>query len=108
MSTQSPTDTAPARIDSIRGLIATAVPPAKRKITLTETCDLATVEAYSEPIPRRRFALLVFCDSEAQVRLLDEGGTTVVGREPPCEIVVHDSSISRQHARFSLSGDGVW
>src|SRR5204863_1643821 len=50
----------------------------------------------------RRFALLVFFGTETRVCLLEEGATVIVGREPPCEIVVRDSSISRQHARFTM------
>lgn len=34
-------------------------------------------------------------------------GSLVVGREPVCDIVVPDRQVSRQHARFSLSPQGV-
>src|ERR1041385_1563892 len=84
------------------------LPLAERRISLTETCDLVAPEAPRDSVADRRFALLVFSGSEARVCLLDEGMTVVLGREPPCEIVVKDSSISRQHARFSLRDGHVW
>jgi transcriptional regulator with PAS, ATPase and Fis domain len=40
--------------------------------------------------------------------LLEEEATVVVGRDAPCEIVVRDSSISRQHARFTMRNGEVW
>ncbi|HEX4340832.1 MAG TPA: sigma 54-interacting transcriptional regulator [Polyangiaceae bacterium] len=81
---------------------------AGRKVTLTDTCDLLAVGPSEELRSSRRFALLVFCGPEAQVRLLEEGTAVVVGREVPCEVVVHDASVSRQHARFSMKGGEVW
>ncbi len=79
-----------------------------RRITLTETCDFVPLEVSGDTVAQRRFGLLVFCDGEAQIRLFEEGATAVVGREPPCEIVVRDPSISRQHARFSMKDGEVW
>jgi two-component system, NtrC family, response regulator AtoC len=79
-----------------------------RRISSTETCDVVSPEATDAPGGERRFALLVFFGDEAQVRLLDHGSTSVVGREPPCEIVVRDASISRRHARFSIVEGAVW
>lgn len=32
----------------------------------------------------------------------------VVGREPTCDIVIPNRQVSRQHARFSFSPNGVW
>jgi len=81
-------------------------PSLSRKITITETCDIAAIDVSGEPAADRRFALLVLFGTEAHAHLLDGCNTVVVGREPPCEIVVRDSSVSRQHARFSLT-DGA-
>jgi len=71
-------------------------------VSLTETCDLLPAEVPRATASTRRYALLVFFGEETHVCLLDEGMNVVVGRESPCEIVVKDASISRQHARFSL------
>lgn len=103
MFTRSPTDARHESGDPLPGPST-----AGRKITLTETCDLAPFDVSDESAPLRRFGLLVFCDGEAQLRLFEEGATAVVGREPPCEIVVRDASISRQHARFSMKDGEVW
>jgi DNA-binding NtrC family response regulator len=86
---------------------APSVPSIGRKITSVETCDIVGPELPVTP-EERRFALLVFFGAEAQVRLLDQGSVAVVGREPPCEIVVRDASISRRHARFSIEDGRVW
>ena len=76
-----------------------------RKITLTDTGEVfvgfETVEAAAQPRPRR-YALLVFCDGEAQLQTLAADAAIVVGRDAPSEIVVDDASVSRQHARFVL------
>jgi transcriptional regulator with PAS, ATPase and Fis domain len=78
-----------------------------RKITLAGAPDLFDVPVSQDGPAKRRFALLVFFDSDAQMRLLDEGAQVVVGREAPSEIVVDDPSVSRQHARFTLKDGEV-
>src|SRR5262245_58256686 len=78
------------------------------RITLTQTAEIQGVFEGEIDKPRRRFALLVIFESDAQVKLLDESATVVVGRQAPCEVIVGDASVSRQHARFSLKHDGVW
>jgi two-component system response regulator AtoC len=84
-------------------------PGSTKKITLAGAAELfGYVDAREETYTGRRFALLIFCDPEAQVRLLDEGSQVVVGREAPSEIVVDDPSVSRQHARFTLLEASVW
>jgi two-component system response regulator AtoC len=79
-----------------------------RKVTMTETSDLGCVLPKVGGEGGPRFALLVFCDGYAQVRLLEEGETVMLGREPPCEIVVRDASVSRKHARVFRKDDEVW
>jgi DNA-binding NtrC family response regulator len=80
-----------------------------RKITLASVPEFFAVpDGDGDAANRRRFALLIFCDSEAQVKLLEEDAQVVVGREPPSEIVVDDPSVSRQHARFTLKDSEVW
>ena len=80
-----------------------------RKITLAETGDLvAAFDDFEEGAPQRRFGLLIFCDAEAQLKLLEEGSAVVIGRETPSEIVVADASVSRQHARFVRNQGEVW
>ena len=75
---------------------------------MTETSDLGCVSPPVGGEAGPRFALLVFCDGYAQVRLLEEGETVMLGREPPCEIVVRDASVSRKHARVFRKDDEVW
>jgi two-component system response regulator AtoC len=83
-----------------------------RKITLTETADGifpldASFPAHAS-FAARRFGLLIFCNGEAQFKLLDDGTSVVVGRKKPSEIVVADPAVSRQHARFVRKQDEVW
>src|SRR5438046_8107242 len=101
MRARSTAEAPPAADESSSGPGA-AFSPADRIIHLTETCDLVAPEVTVQPGSDRRFALLVFFGAETRVCLLEEGTTVVVGREPPCEIVVRDSSISRQHARITM------
>jgi DNA-binding NtrC family response regulator len=101
------------RVAEVSKMLARSVPELpiapslSRKVTITETCDLAAIEVSGEAAPDRRFALLVLFGPEAHAHLLDGCTTVVVGREPPCEIVVRDSSVSRQHARFSLKNGDI-
>jgi DNA-binding NtrC family response regulator len=83
-------------------------PSIGRKITMTETCDLLAPALGPDAAAGTRFALMVFCDAEAQLRLLEEGSSVVIGREAPAEIVVHDSSVSRQHVRILRNHEEVW
>ena len=78
-----------------------------RKITVTGVGEIFPFNASDASQDDRRFALLVFCDGEAQMRALDAGATIVVGREAPSEIVVNDPSVSRQHARFLRTDDVI-
>jgi pSer/pThr/pTyr-binding forkhead associated (FHA) protein len=45
---------------------------------------------------------------DALLRLLEDGTSVVLGREPPSEIVVDDPSVSRQHTRFARQKNEVW
>ena len=65
--------------------------PTSRRITLTDAAELVgAIGAGSES--GRRFGLLIFCESEAQLKLLDEGASIVVGRAEPAEVAVHEGS----------------
>jgi two-component system, NtrC family, response regulator AtoC len=78
-----------------------------RKITLTDTCEVFVgYEAEAPAHPSRR-ALLIFCDGEAQLQALSPDAAVVIGRAAPSEVIIDDNSVSRQHARFVLSGDDV-
>jgi two-component system, NtrC family, response regulator AtoC len=80
-----------------------------RKITLTETGEILGVpEGGAGAEAQRRFALLIFCDTESQLKPVEGGKPVVVGREAPSEVVVDDVSVSRQHARFRLNDGEVW
>jgi DNA-binding NtrC family response regulator len=52
--------------------------------------------------PRRRVSLLLYHRDRVEVVLLRPGVGVVVGREPPADIVVQESSLSRRHACFTL------
>jgi DNA-binding NtrC family response regulator len=82
--------------------------PSTGKITLANTGDFWPEEEESSSPSLRRFGLLVFCEGDAQLQVLADGRSVIVGRHAPSEIVVDDSSVSRQHARFSRRGDEVW
>jgi transcriptional regulator with AAA-type ATPase domain len=86
----------------------TDAPSIARRITLTETSDLVPpIDVGGQPA-LQRFGLLIFHGPEAQLRLLDDGTSVVIGREAPAEIVVEDASVSRQHARFVRRQNEVW
>jgi DNA-binding NtrC family response regulator len=80
-----------------------------RKISLTETGDLlGTLPPLAAAGSERRFGLLIFFQGEAQLRLLEDGSSVVLGRAEPAEVIISDSAISRQHVRFRRDGDQVW
>ncbi len=51
--------------------------------------------------------LLIYHRNGALAVPLHSSATVVIGREPPSDIVVADSSLSRQHARFGLKGGSL-
>jgi hypothetical protein len=54
--------------------------------------------------PGRRAFLLVHHREGVEAVPLPVGGSVVVGREPPADVVIADKSLSRRHARFTLAG----
>jgi two-component system response regulator AtoC len=86
----------------------TELPSSGRKITLPETSDFSLADGGCDPAAARRFGLLIFCEGEAQLRLLADGTSLVIGRQAPSEIIVDDPSVSRQHARFTRHDGEVW
>src|ERR1041385_3078069 len=79
-----------------------------RKITLADAPEFFALPESDDSVGRRRFALLIFCDSDAQVKLLEKAAQGGVWRYPPAELVVDDPAGSRQHARFTLKNSTVW
>lgn len=80
-----------------------------QSITLTGTGELVAALAHaSSATEARRFALLIFCDRDAQLRLLDDGESVVIGRKEPAEVVIRDDAISKQHVRLLRKRDEVW
>ena len=80
----------------------------RHTVTSTGTGDL--IASLEQPDPRRgrRFALLIFAPREAQLRVLDDGDSVVVGRREPAEVVIGEDAISKQHVRFTRRHDEVW
>jgi DNA-binding NtrC family response regulator len=78
------------------------------RVTVTASNELLVGLEPPQVDTSRRFALLVFCDQDTQLKPLTAHAPIVLGREPPAEIVVDDPSISRQHARFVLRQGDVW
>jgi DNA-binding NtrC family response regulator len=54
-----------------------------------------------------RVALVFYHRDGAKVFTMPEGGTVVVGRTYPADVVVEDASVSRSHARFTLTGQDL-
>jgi len=54
---------------------------------------------------RKGAFVLVFESLKGKPQAFDlKEGTTIVGREPTCDIVIEDGSVSRKHAQFTLQG----
>ncbi len=56
---------------------------------------------------RRRIALMVYHRGGVEVVPLRPGVAVVVGRDPSADVVIHDDSLSRRHARFTLTGEEI-
>jgi two-component system response regulator AtoC len=56
----------------------------------------------------RRVSLLIYSRDGVQVVQLAEGQSLVIGRAPPADLTVRDSSLSRQHATVELKDGEVW
>ncbi|HZO11723.1 MAG TPA: sigma 54-interacting transcriptional regulator [Polyangiaceae bacterium] len=54
-----------------------------------------------------RLVLLVYHRDGGQLVPLKPGVAVVVGREPPADIIVNDRSLSRRHARFAWTDEGL-
>ena len=57
--------------------------------------------------PGDRLSLVFYHRAGAEAVPLRPGVPVVVGREPPADVVLHEESLSRSHARFTLSGGEV-
>ncbi|WP_437752198.1 sigma 54-interacting transcriptional regulator [Sorangium sp. So ce1389] len=55
----------------------------------------------------RRVALLVYHRDGAERVVLSPSAPVVIGRAPPSQVQIRDVSLSREHARFTQSGDSV-
>ncbi|MDD9942027.1 MAG: sigma 54-interacting transcriptional regulator [Myxococcales bacterium] len=51
-----------------------------------------------------RVALVLYCREQPRLVLLSPGQSVIAGREPPSEVRLADTSLSRQHARFAWDG----
>jgi adenylate cyclase len=50
---------------------------------------------------------LIYQDGEAPQSYTFTGGEVIIGRSPDCHVVLRDFGISRQHAKITVSEDGV-
>jgi DNA-binding NtrC family response regulator len=64
-------------------------------------------ELRRELMPTRRIVLFLVHQDGVEVRELRAGEPLVVGREPPADLHVADTTLSRRHASFSLRPDGL-
>src|SRR5690242_18746897 len=64
----------------------------------------ATEAALPAPAQARRAFLVVHHRDGVEVVRLPPGGSVVVGRGPPSDVVIAEPSLSRRHARFTLIG----
>jgi len=62
----------------------------------------------SESGSSRRVSLLIYSRDGVQVIQLAEGQSLVIGRSPPADVTIRDSSLSRQHANIELTDGEVW
>lgn len=55
----------------------------------------------------REWSLLIFSREHAQLVRLTPGAPVVIGRSAPADVTIADASVSRLHARFTLTDSGV-
>lgn len=75
--------------------------PAPKDETSTERFFGAAPEPVQPP-SSRGVTLVIYHSTGDERATLDPGRTLVVGRVPPVDLVIPDSSLSRRHATFSL------
>lgn len=91
----------PRRATSPRGAVS---PRDKKTVVLAEQKTLkGELQKASSSPP----SLLIIHGSQMGSRLLLAPGRSVMGRDPSADLQLHDSSVSRRHAAFSVAGDGV-
>ncbi len=73
------------------------------EVTVAQTMQVNEGDAVGEQI-----SLVLYHRSGAQIATLMRGEALVVGRARPADVAIKDPSLSRQHASFSWSRDGVW
>src|SRR5687768_5312677 len=70
---------------------------------VTTQMDLASRIGATDPQDQRAY-LVVRTDAVADVRVLDEGGTLVVGRTKDADVIVDDARVSRRNTEIALRG----
>jgi transcriptional regulator with GAF, ATPase, and Fis domain len=80
--------------------------PRKTPVEPGERARASTAETAARPEERHRTApsLLVSCAAGAWAVPLALGRSYVLGRVPECDVVIDDPSVSRRHARLTVSG----
>ena len=65
-------------------------------------------DAHDEPVGLRDPMLEVRTGVDAGARLVLDGGRVTAGRGSSCDLVVRDTTVSREHAAFVRRGDAWW
>jgi DNA-binding NtrC family response regulator len=82
----------------------------KETLSASETVPIREGETdlHIRAIHRRRSAVLLFYHRNGvEMAPLSEGRGVVVGREPPADLIIQDSNLSRRHASFTLEAGEV-
>lgn len=79
------------------------------RIAVTRTCEVEIPDEHplagGPAAPRR--ALVIYCGADAAIAEIPADSALVVGREFPSHVHLDDEGVSRQHARFWVTGATV-
>src|SRR5438552_2989957 len=84
------------------------VPPQKGEREHTEPLPTDVVEGIRRELEQRtRMSLIIYHPDGADMVLLFPDVPMIVGREQPSDVRINDATLSREHARFTLTGGKV-
>lgn len=70
--------------------------------------EFATTVKGTNTVLSARATLVFYHRDGANVAQLDKGGSLVVGRAAPADVVIQDPGLSRQHARVTWNDEGIF